>query len=104
MILKGKKVAVKYKSLKKKSKAIKRNKVIAIKNAKGKLSYKLVAAKKGKKSFKKMFRISKKTGKVVVKKGLKRGTYRVKVKVKAAGDAQYNASAWKSVVFKVKVK
>lgn len=104
MILKGKKVAVKYKSLKKKSKAIKRNKVIAIKNAKGKLSYKLVAAKKGKKSFKKMFRISKKTGKVVVKKGLKRGTYRVKVKVKAAGDAQYKASAWKSVVFKVKVK
>ena len=104
MTLKGKKTAVKYKSLKKKSKAIKRNKLFAIKNAKGKLTYKLAAAKKGKKSYKKMFRVSKKTGKLVVKKGLKRGTYRVKVKVKAAGNAQYKASGWKSVIFKIRVK
>lgn len=104
MKLKGKKIAVKYKSLKKKSKAVKRAKIIKIKNAKGKLSYKLAAAKKGKKSVKKMFRISKKTGKLVIKKGLKKGTYKVKVKVKASGNANYKASGWKSVIFKIKVK
>ena len=51
-----------------------------------------------------MFRISKKTGKLVIKKGLKKGTYKVKVKVKASGNANYKASGWKSVIFKIKVK
>ena len=38
-----------------------------------------------------------------MKKGLKKGTYKVKVKVKAAGNANYKASAWKTVTFKIKV-
>ena len=57
-----------------------------------------------KKSGNKKITIAKKTGKVTVKKGLKKGTYKVKVKVKAAGNANYNASAWKAVTFTVKVR
>ena len=45
----------------------------------------------------------KKTGKVTVKKGLKKGTYPVKVKVTAAGNANYNKAA-KTVTCKVVVK
>ena len=52
-----------------------------------------------KKSGNKKITIAKKTGKVTVKKGLKKGTYKVKVKVKAAGNANYKASAWKTVTF-----
>lgn len=100
----GKKVTIKYKRLKKKTQKFGRAKVYSIKNAKGKLSFKIAAVKKGKKSYKKMFRINKKTGKIAVKKGLKKGTYKVKVKVKAAGNAKYKASAWQAVVFKVVVK
>ncbi len=72
--------------------------------AKGKLSYKYVSARKGKKSFKKFFKVNARTGKVIMRKGLKKGTYKVKVKIKAAGNANYKASAWKSVTFKVRVK
>ena len=57
-----------------------------------------------KKSGNKKITIAKKTGKVTVKKGLKRGTYKVKVKVKAAGNANYKASSWKAVTFTVKVR
>jgi len=60
--------------------------------------------KKGKKSFKKKLSIDAKTGRVTVKKGLKKGTYKVKVKVRAEGDANYNASAVKTVTFRIKVQ
>jgi len=104
MKLKAKTAKVKRSKVKKKAQTIKRAKVIKVSKAKGKLSYKLVSAKKGKKSFKKKFKINAKTGNVTVKKGLKKGTYKVKVKVKAAGTASYKASAWKNVTFTVKVK
>ena len=68
------------------------------------MSYKLLSAKKGSKSFKKKFKINAKTGKVTIKKKLKKGTYKLKVKVKAAGNANYKASAWKAVTVKIKVK
>ena len=48
--------------------------------------------------------IAKKTGKVTVKKGLKKGIYKVKVKVKAKGNANYKTSAWKTVTFKIRIK
>ena len=84
---------------------MKRSKVIRITDrGQGTLSYKLVSAKKGKKSFRKYFRINGKTGKVTVKKGLKKGTYKVKAGVRAAGNDSYDAAAWKIVTFKVKVK
>ena len=44
-----------------------------------------------------------KTAKVKYKK-LKKGTYKLKVNVKAAGNANYKASAVKKVTFKVKVR
>ena len=67
-------------------------------------TYTLSSAKQGKKSVKKYFKINKKTGKLTVKKGLKKGTYTVKVKVKANGNTNYKASTVKTVTFKVKVK
>ncbi len=57
-----------------------------------------------KKSGDKKITIAKKTGKVTVKKGLKKGTYKVRVNVKAAGNANYKASKVKTVTFKLIVK
>lgn len=42
-------------------------------------------------------------GKVTVKKGLKKGTYKIKVKVSAAGDANHKKAA-KNVTVTVRVK
>ena len=53
--------------------------------------------------FKKYFKINKTTGKVTVKKGLKKGTYKIKVKVSAAGDNNYK-SGNKTVTLTIKVK
>ena len=53
---------------------------------------------------KKYFRIKKTTGRVTVKKGLKKGTYKAKVKIKAAGNSNYKASTVKTVMITVKVK
>ena len=39
-----------------------------------------------------------------LKKGLKNGNYKVKVQVKAAGNANYKASSWKTVTFTIRVK
>ncbi|MBR2547411.1 MAG: hypothetical protein IKF07_04390 [Eubacterium sp.] len=48
--------------------------------------------------------INKKTGKITIKKGLKKGTYKVKIKVKAAGNDKYKASKWKKVTCKIRVR
>lgn len=81
----------------KKTKKLKISKVIKFKNTgQGKKTY-------IKSSGNKKITINKKTGKVTVKKGLKKGTYKVKVKVRAAGNANYKAVT-KTVKFKIKVK
>ena len=82
LVVTAKKVSVNYTKLKKKARTIKRAKVLSVKKAVGKVTY-------TKKSGNKKILINKKTGKVTVKKGLKKGTYRVKVKVRAAGDRNY---------------
>ena len=94
----GKTATVKYSAVKKKAQTLKRSKVIRFDKAgQGKKSYiKLSGNKK--------IYVGKKTGTVTVKKGLKKGTYKVKVKVKAAGTANYKASGWKTATFKVVVK
>ena len=56
-----------------------------------------------KKSGNKKITISK-AGKVTIKKKLKKGTYKVKVQVKAAGNSGYLPSAAKTVTFTIKVK
>jgi hypothetical protein len=74
---------------------IKKSKAFTVKNAKGKVTFK-------KKSGNSKVVVSK-TGKVTVKKGLKKGkTYKVKVQVKAAGNGDYLAKT-KTVTLKVKV-
>ncbi len=47
--------------------------------------------------------INKTTGKVTVKKKLKKGTYKIKVKVTAAGNSNYKTLT-RTVTFKLKVK
>lgn len=45
--------------------------------------------------------VNAKTGKVTVKKGLKKGTYKVKIKLTAGENASYEAAAPKTVTFKI---
>ena len=65
-------------------------------NSKGTLSYKKLSGSSS-------IKIDAKTGKLTVKKGLKKGTYRVKVQIKAAAKGNYNAGT-KTVTVTVKVK
>ena len=95
MKVKGKTATVKYTKVKKKVQTLKRSAVISLTGAKGTVTY-------VKSSGNKKITISK-AGKVTVKKGLKKGTYKVKVKVKAAGNTNYKALT-KIVTFTIKVK
>lgn len=96
--VKAKTVKVKFSKLKKKAQKLKVTKVVKFtKKGQGTLTYKKV------KGNKKIY-INKKTGKVTIKKGLKKGTYKVKVKIKANGNTNYLASAFKTVIFKIKIK
>ena len=105
LTIKPKTATVKYSKLKKKTQTLAVTKVIKFtKQLKDKKTYTLSYAKKGNKSFKKYFKVNKTNGKVTVKKGLKKGTYKVKVKVKALGNTNYKPSAVKAVTFTVKVK
>ena len=96
---KGKTVTVKLSKVRKKAQTVKASKAFTVKKARGKVAYKV--AKWGK-SAKKYVRVSK-AGKVTVRKGAKKGTYAVKVKVTAAGDANHKAKS-KTVTLKVRVK
>ena len=88
----GKTVKVKFG----KKATLKKGKVLKIKDAEGTLSFK-------KKSGNKKITINKKNGKVTVKKGLKKGTYKVKVKVTATGNDVYDKKTVPAVI-KIKVK
>ena len=78
--------------------------MVFIKKLKDKKTYVLISARKKNRSYKKFFKVNKTTGKVTVSKGLKKGIYKVKVKVQAKGNVNYRASAWKTVKVKVKVE
>lgn len=86
---------VKYKKLKKKKQTIKAGKAIKVSKAAGKVTYKKVSGNK-------KITISS-SGKITLKKKLKKGTYKVKVKVTAAGNANYKSRS-KTVTIKIKVK
>ena len=94
--VKGKTAKVYYSKVKSKARTLKVSKVLVLKNAKGAPSY-------AKKFGNKKIVINKKTGKVTVKKGLKKGKYKVVVKVKAVGNSNYKASAVETVAFYIKV-
>ncbi len=86
---------VKYSKLKKSTRSISAKTAFKVSGAKGKVTY-------AKSSGNKKITVSK-SGKITVKKGLKKGTYKVKVKVSSASTANYNASS-KTVTVKVVVK
>ena len=96
MTTSGKTMTIKYSELKKKSKTVKRNNAIKVKNNKGKVTY-------TKKSGSKKITINKNTGKIKVKKGLKKGNYKVKIAVRAAGTSNYKALT-KTITVTIKVK
>ena len=97
--IKAKTAAVKLSTINaKKSQTLAVTKVITFtKKGQGKMTYKKTSGSK-------YITINKSTGKVTVKKGIAKGTYKVKVKVRAAGNANYKVSAWKSVTLKITVK
>ncbi|MBR2109202.1 MAG: hypothetical protein IJ932_04555 [Ruminococcus sp.] len=83
---------VKYKNIKKAKRIVA---PITVKKAKGKVIYKKLSCSK---------KLSlKSNGKIVVKKGSKKGTYTAKIKVTAKGNSTYK-SASKTVKVKVKVR
>ena len=98
--VKGKTAKVRSAKVAKKAQTIKRAKAYKVTKAKGKRTYKLASVSK--KKFKKYFAVNKKTGNITVKKGLKKGTYTLKIKVRAAGTANYKART-KTVKCKVNV-
>ena len=96
------KVTAKSKRLKAKSlkkKAVKAKKLVVAKNAKGTVAYKNASKTKALKKFK----VDAKAGTLTIPKALKKGTYKVKVKVTAAGNSNFKAST-KTVTVKVIVK
>ena len=92
---KAKVLAVKYAKLKKKNQVIGAKKAFVVKGTKGTLVYKKA---KGPKQI-----TVAKSGKITVKKGLKRGVYTLKVKVTAKGNANYKPRA-RAVTLKLRVK
>ena len=93
MTVKASAKTVKYTAVKKKAQTIS---AISVKKAVGAVSYKKTSGK----SF---LTVNAKTGKITVKKGTKKGTYTVKVKVTAKGNKNYNAGN-KTVAVKITVK
>jgi hypothetical protein len=97
MSVKAVKKTVKVKKLKKKAQTVK---PITVKSAQGTVTYKITG---GNKKSKKVLKINSKNGKITVKKKTKKGTYKVKVTVTAAGNNQYKSGS-KTIDVSVKVK
>jgi hypothetical protein len=87
------KKTVRRSALRRKTKVVK---ALKVSGAKGKVSYKKLSGSK-------KLTVNKTSGKIKVKKGTRKGTYRIKVKVSAAGDGNYMAGS-KTVTVKVKVR
>ena len=88
---------VRVNKLKKKAQTIK---PLTVKGAKGKVTYKVVG---GNAKSKRILALNKKNGKITVKKRSLKGTFRIKVKVAAAGNYKYRAGS-KTIWVTVKVK
>lgn len=97
MTLKAVNKSFKVKKVKKKAQTFK---AVTMKKNQGSVTY---TAKAANKKSKKALSFSKKTAKIKVKKGTKKGTYKMKVTAKAKGNSNYN-SATKTVTVTVKVK
>lgn len=84
---------VSYSALRKKAQAFTLGTSVT---SKGKLTYAKTAGSSA-------FTVNKTNGKITVKKGLKKGTYKIKVKISAKATANYNAGT-KTVLVTVRVK
>ncbi|MBR0405757.1 MAG: S8 family serine peptidase [Eggerthellaceae bacterium] len=96
MALKAVTKEVAYSGLRGKSKRVS-GAITFTKAAKGKVTYKKVSSGSSSK-----LSINEKTGKITVKKGTPRGTYRIKVTVRAAGNASYKPRM-RTITVKIKV-
>ena len=97
LIIKGKTFKLKAKTLKRKNATVKASKAFTVKKKLNpcKLTYKKVSGNA-------KIKVSAR-GKVTVKKGLRAGTYRVKVKIAQKVSKNYKAKTIKSVTLRVKV-
>ena len=89
-------IKIKYSKLKKKKQVIRKTKAFKISKAQGTVTFQKTSGNK-------KITVNKKTGKITIKKGLKKGTYKVKVNVTAAGSANYKALT-KTVTVKIKIR
>ena len=97
MTVTAKKAAkVKARKVKKKNQYVKSSKIMTIKKAVGKLTFTKVSGNS-------KITINRTSGKITVKKKTKKGTYAIRVLVRAAGNSSYIA-AEKTVTVKIKVK
>lgn len=98
MTVTAKDASVKYKNAKKKNQTIAVSKIFTFEPlGNGPLIFSKVSGNK-------KITIARSTGKITVKKKIKKGTYTIKVKVVAAGDSTYKASDENIVTFKIKVR
>ena len=98
MTVTAKDASVKYKNAKKKNQTIAASKIFTFEPlGNGPLIFSKVSGNK-------KITIARSTGKITVKKKIKKGTYTIKVKVVAAGDSTYKASDENIVTFKIKVR
>lgn len=95
LTLKGKTKKIKYKKLRKKTRTYEISNFLIVGNAQGAVTYAKVSGNK-------KIKIAS-NGKVTIKKKIKRGKYKVKVNVTAAGNNYFNPIT-KTVTFTVKVK
>ena len=95
LTVKTKTVTIKYSKLKKKTQTVAVTKAFAISKAQGKVTYKKTSGNS-------KITVSS-AGKITVKKKLKKGTYKVKVNVTAAGNKNYEEGS-KLVTVSIKVK
>ena len=96
MTVKGKTKVVRYSRLRKATQKVSRKRVLTIKKKKGKLTYKKVSGNR-------KITINKKTGVVTVRKGLKKGLYKIRVKVRSSGGYNYKVKTV-TRTFKIRVK
>ncbi len=90
---------VRYKELKKKAQYVAREDLLTISKKKGSVTYKKVKVNKNSKRF----TVDTSTGNLKIKKGTKKGLYKIRIKVTAAGDSKYSPGS-KTVTAKVRVK
>ena len=93
MVVKATTKTVRYSKVKKKSVTVK---PLTVKKAKGTVTYTKLSGNK-------KISVNKKTGKFVVKKGIKKGTYKIKVKINDTGNSKFMSETINKTV-KIRVK